>query len=189
MRKHHSALGGVALALALTLTGCSDDGTDPEAEDTPTATPPTPTSASPTPKTPEEKAAAQLTKYLDVRDDALRAGTIDFKRLNKVATGRGVPERSAERRQRIERSGSKVTGEYVHTLGEPRDRGGIDPDHRLRGPHRASSGRRTGKPVTRTHGPGRQPAAQPCRRSSTRSSRRRAAGWSPTPNVLWDEPC
>ena len=39
MRKHHSALGGVALALALTLTGCSDDGTDPEAEDTPTATP------------------------------------------------------------------------------------------------------------------------------------------------------
>ena len=36
MRKHHSALGGVALALALTLTGCSDDGNDPEAEDTPT---------------------------------------------------------------------------------------------------------------------------------------------------------
>ena len=30
MRKHRSALGGVALALVLTLTGCSDDGTDPD---------------------------------------------------------------------------------------------------------------------------------------------------------------
>ena len=89
MRKHHSVLGGVALALALTLTGCSDDGiSDPDATDTPTATlSETPTST-PTPKTPEEKAAAQLTKYLEVRDDAFRAATIEFKRLNKVATGR-----------------------------------------------------------------------------------------------------
>lgn len=88
MRKHHSVLGGVALALALTLTGCSDDGTDPEAEDSPTATPSsTPTSTAPAPQTPEEKAAAQLTGYLNVRDDFYRAATIDFKRLNKVATG------------------------------------------------------------------------------------------------------
>ncbi len=62
MRKHHSALGGVALALALTLTGCSDDGTDPEAEDTPTATPSSTRRAlRRRRKTPEEKAAAQLT--------------------------------------------------------------------------------------------------------------------------------
>ena len=71
MRKPNSVLGGVALALALTLTACSDDGTDPDAQDTPTATPSTPpTSAPPTPKTPEERAAAALTSYLDVRDDA-----------------------------------------------------------------------------------------------------------------------
>ncbi|MGE9809556.1 hypothetical protein [Janibacter sp. G1551] len=123
MSKHHSVLGGVALALALTLTGCSDDSTDPDATDTPTATPTeTPTSASPTPKTPEEKAAAQLAAYLGVRDDALRAATIDFKRLNKVATGDEFLN-IQQNVSAIERSGSKVTGEYVHTLGEPRSRG------------------------------------------------------------------
>ncbi len=84
MRNHHSVLGGVALALALTLTGCSDDGTEPDATDTPTATPSeTPTSASPTPKTPEEKAAAQLQTYLDVRDDGrgFDLGTVDSDHL------------------------------------------------------------------------------------------------------------
>ena len=92
MRKHHSALGGVALALALTLTGCSDDGTDPEAEDTPTATPsPTPDQRAPTPKTPEEKAAAQLTNYLEVRDDAL-PGRDD--RLQAPQQGRHGPRSS-----------------------------------------------------------------------------------------------
>ena len=123
MRKHRSALGGVALALVLTLTGCSDDGTDPDATDTPTATPTeTPTGAPPTPKTPEDKAVAQLTAYLEVRDDALRAATIDFKRLNKVATGEEYLNLQ-QNVSAIKRSGSKVTGEYVHTLGEPRSRG------------------------------------------------------------------
>jgi hypothetical protein len=121
MRKHHSVLGGVALALTLTLTACSDDGTDPEAEDTPTATPSTPSSAPPTPKTPEEKANAALTNYLDVRDDALRAATIDFKRLNKVATGREFLN-IQQNVGALESSGTKVTGEYVHTLDEPRRR-------------------------------------------------------------------
>jgi len=122
MRKHHSALGGVALALALTLTGCSDDGTDPEAEDTPTATPSsTPTSTAPTPQTPEEKAAAQLTGYLKVRDDFYRAATIDFKRLNKVATGSEFLQIQAAVAD-LERYEIKVTGRYGHTLDEPRRR-------------------------------------------------------------------
>ena len=124
MRKHPSALGGVALALALTLTACSDDGTDPNAEDTPTATPSTtPTSTPPTPKTPEQRAAEALTNYLDVRDDALRAATIDFKRLNKVATGREFLN-IQQNVGALESSGTKVTGEYVHTLDEPRRRTG-----------------------------------------------------------------
>lgn len=122
MRKHHSALGGVALALALTLAGCSNDGTDPEAEDTPTATPTeTPTSASPTPKTPEEKAAAQLQRYLQVRDDALRAMKVDGKRLDEVAAGQ---EYLTLQQRIIEYSSNKFnfSGEYVHSLGEPRQR-------------------------------------------------------------------
>lgn len=68
MRKHHSTLGGVALALALTLTGCGGDDTDPTVQDTPSQSPPPTPTSTPTSKTPEEKAAAQLTKYLDVRD-------------------------------------------------------------------------------------------------------------------------
>jgi len=122
MRKHHSVLGGVALALALALAGCSDNSTDPDAEDTPTETPTTaPSSATPTPKTPEEKALAQLEAYLDVRDDAYRAGTINFKRLNKVATGNEflllqqvVAEHSS--------AGFTISGNYVHALGEPNQR-------------------------------------------------------------------
>jgi len=120
MRNHHSVLGGVALALALTLTACSDDGTDPDAQDTPTATPSTtPTSTPPTPIAPEEKAATALTNYLDVRDDALRAATIDFKRLNKVATGREFLN-IQQNVGALESSSTKVTGEYVHSVGEPR---------------------------------------------------------------------
>ena len=123
MRRHHSALGGVALALALTLTGCSDDGTEPDATDTPTATPSeTPTSASPTPKTPEEKAAAQLQTYLEVRDVAYEKRTIDFKTLNPVATGGEFLELQ-EAVVDMTMADVTKTGKYVHTLGEPRDRG------------------------------------------------------------------
>jgi hypothetical protein len=123
MRKHHSALGGVALALALALTGCGGDDNEPTVQETPSQAPsPTTPAASPTPKTDEEKAAAQLTAYLDVRDDFYRQATIDFKRLNKVATGSEFLN-VQQHVSAIERSGGKVTGEYVHTLGEPRDRG------------------------------------------------------------------
>lgn len=122
MTKHCSLLGGVALALALALTSCSDDGTDPEAEDTPTVTPTeTPSSASPTPKTPEEKAVAQLERYLQVRDDALRAMKVDGKRLDEVAAGQ---EYLTLQQRVIEYSSNKFTlsGEYAHSLGEPRQR-------------------------------------------------------------------
>lgn len=123
MRARNAAVGAIALVLALTLTGCSDDSPDPGADPSPTATPtatPTP-SPTPTPKTPEEKAAAQLQRYLEVRDDAFRAATIDFKRLNKVATGDEFLQVQA-RVADLERYRIKVTGQYVHTLDEPRQR-------------------------------------------------------------------
>ena len=132
MRKHHSVLGGVALAFALTLTGCSDDGTDPNAEDTPTATPSTPTSTtptstpptstSPTPKTPEEKAGAQLQRYLAVRDRAYRARDINFKTLNPVATGEEFLQLQHTVASMMNESVT-VAGQYVHTLDAPRNRG------------------------------------------------------------------
>lgn len=123
MRKHYSVLGGVALTLALTLTACSDDGAEPEAENTPTTTPATPpTSAPPTPKTPEEKALAQLEGYLDVRDDALRAMKVNRERLDKVAGGQ---EYLTVQQRVLEYASNDFAfrGEYSHTFGEPRDRG------------------------------------------------------------------
>ncbi len=159
MREHHYALGGVALALALTLAGCGGDDNEPKVQDTPSQSPsPTPTST-PTPKTPEEKAAEQLTNYLDVRDDALRAATIDFKRLNKVATGREFLNLQ-QNVSAIERSGSKLTGEYVHTLGESRDRGAyilvIDCEDRS-GVEQTKDGRPVPEPV----GPDGKPVPNP----------------------------
>jgi len=130
MRKHHFTLGGVALALALakTLTGCSDDDTDPSVTDTPsvTATPsespsPTPTST-PTSKTPEQKAAAQLTKYLKVRDLAYRKHDINFKTLNPVATGEEFLQLQHIVANMMNENVT-VTGEYAHALDEPRNRG------------------------------------------------------------------
>lgn len=159
MRKHPSALGGVALALALTLTACSEDGADPEVKDTPTASSSTSTSAPPTPPTPEEKAAAQLANYLDVRDDALRAATIDLKLLNEVATGREFLNLQ-QNVSAIERSGSKLTGEYVHTLGESRDRGAyiliVDCEDRS-GVEQTKAGRPVPEPV----GPDGKPVPNP----------------------------
>lgn len=122
MRKHHSTLGGVALALALTLSGCGGDDPDPKAQETPSESPsPTPTTT-PTPKTPEEKAAAQLTKYLEVRDLAQIKRTIDFKTLNPVATGDEFLELQDTVVDMTQADVTK-TGEYVHTLGDPRERG------------------------------------------------------------------
>lgn len=122
MRKHHSVLGGVALALALTLSGCGDDDTDPSVEKTPSETPSPTATSTPTPKTPEEKAAAQLTKYLEVRDTAYEKRTIDFKALNPVATGEEFLELQ-EAVVDLSMADVTKTGEYVHTLGEPRNRG------------------------------------------------------------------
>ena len=123
IRKHHSVLGGVALALTLTLTGCSDNGTDPNAQDTPTTTPSTPsTSASPTPKTPEEKAAAQLQRFLEVRDLAYWKRDINFKTLNPVATGDEFLQLQHTVASMMNENVT-VAGQYVHTLDEPRDRG------------------------------------------------------------------
>ncbi|MBS2936957.1 hypothetical protein KDN32_04265 [Nocardioides sp. J2M5] len=124
MRKHHSALGGVALALALTLTGCGGDDPDPKVQETPTETPSQTPTSTPTPKTPEEKAAAQLTAYLDVRDDALRAMKVNGKRLDKVAAGQ---EYLTLQQRIIEYSSNKFTlsGAYVHNLGEPRQRSDV----------------------------------------------------------------
>lgn len=133
MRKPNSVLGGVALALALTLTACSDEGTDPDAQDTPTAkpsttptdaTPTTPPDATPTPKTDKEKASAVLQRYLEFRDDAFRSGkSVDSKALNRLATG----TESAYLQRRtidIQAYDIKVTGEYGHALGQPRQRTG-----------------------------------------------------------------
>ncbi|CAI9418227.1 hypothetical protein [Nocardioides sp. T2.26MG-1] len=123
MRKHHSALGGVALALALALTGCGGDDNEPTVQETPSQSQsPTAPTSSPTPKTDEEKAAAQLTRYLEVRDLAHRKRTIDFKTLNPVATGDEFLELQ-ETVVGMKKADVTKTGSFVHMLGEPRNRG------------------------------------------------------------------
>ncbi|MGE0341436.1 MAG: hypothetical protein AB7O86_00025 [Porticoccaceae bacterium] len=188
MRKYHSALGGVALALALALTGCGGDDNEPTVQETPSQSPsPTTPTSSPTPKTPEEKAAAQLTKYLDVRDDAFRAATIDFKRLNPVATGREFLN-VQQNVSGIERSGSKVTGEYVHTLGEPRRRSDsmiliIDCEDRT-GVKRTKDG----KPVPEQKDPEGNPLRNPVP-IEYELVLEKGRWLVASSNVLWDEPC
>ncbi|GAB2863734.1 hypothetical protein [Nocardioides pacificus] len=121
MRKYHqSAPGGVALALALALTSCADDA-EPKVQ-TPSESPSQTPTATPTPKAPEDEAAAQLTKYLTVRDRAYRTRTIDFNTLNPVATGDvfiEVQESVVDMKQ----ADVTETGSYVHTLTAPRNRG------------------------------------------------------------------
>jgi len=187
MRKHHSALGGVALALALTLSGCGDDDTDPEPQKAPSETPSPTATSTPTPKTPEEKAAAQLTKYLDVRDDAFRAATIEFKRLNQVATGREFLN-VQQNVSGIERSGSKVTGEYVHTLSEPRQRADdliliTDCEDRT-GVKRTKDG----KPVPEQKNPEGNPLRNPVP-IEYELVLEKGRWLVASSNVLWDEPC
>jgi hypothetical protein len=177
----------VALALVLTLAGCSDDGTDPDAEDTPPVTPTeTSTSAPPTPMTPGEKAAAQLRTYLEVRDDALRAATIDFKPLNKVATGQEFLNLQ-QNVSGIERSGSKVTGEYVHTLDEPRDRGSqvLITDCEDRGGVERT---KDGKPVPEPQDPEGNPLRNPVP-IEYELVRQKGRWLVNNSNVLWDESC
>lgn len=120
---HQRTVGAtIAVLVTLAAAGCGGDD-DPPASD-PTTPPPSssPTPSATEPATPEEKALAQLMAYLDVRDDALRAATIDFKRLSRVATGREFLN-IQQNVSAVETSGSKVTGNYVHTIGEPNDRG------------------------------------------------------------------
>lgn len=126
MRKHHSALAGGAFALALILTGCGGGDTTPEVQETPSQTAsdtpsPTPTTT-PTPKTPEEKAAAQLTEYLEVRDTAYRKRDINFKTLHPVATGDEFLQLQHVV-ARMTNENVTVIGQYGHTLADPRNRG------------------------------------------------------------------
>ncbi len=125
MRNHHSVLGGVALALALTLTACSDDGTDPDAQDTPTATPSTtaptsatPTSATPTPQTPEDLAAVALVSYFTITEKAEKSGKLkDLVKLSEVATGDAYFN---ERTKVMDynANGVRLRGTIQHELGD-----------------------------------------------------------------------
>lgn len=120
MRKPNSVLGGVALALALTLTACSDDGTDPDARDTPTATPLTtaPTSATPTPQTPEDLAAVALMSYFTITEKAEKSGKLkDLVKLSEVATGDAYFN---ERTKVMDynANGVRLRGTVQHELGD-----------------------------------------------------------------------
>lgn len=127
MGTHQSVLGGVALVLALTVTSCSDETSDPDTRETPSATPSTtpatalPTST-PTPKTDVEKAAARLQEYLKVRDAAYRDGEIDLKVLDTVATGDEYLRLQAQVLD-IVKYDLSVRGRYEHALDEARARG------------------------------------------------------------------
>ena len=122
MRKHHSALGGVALALALTLTGCSDDGTDPDATETlpPRHQQPTPTSAL---AHAEDRRGEGRSPAADLprrpRRRVPRSGPSTSRRLNPVATGEEFLELQ-ETVVDMTRANVTKTGEYVHTLGGAR---------------------------------------------------------------------
>lgn len=185
---NRSALGGVALLLVVaTATSCSDEpDAAPDPDPTPTSTRSTPTST-PTPKTDEEKAAAQLTTYLDVRDDFYRQATIDFKRLNPVATGREFLN-VQQHVSAIERSGGKVTGEYVHTLGEPRDRGAyiliIDCEDRSG----VVNTNKEGKPVPEPKDPEGNPLRNPIP-IEYKLVKEKGRWLVSEANWLWDEPC
>lgn len=96
MRRLNSATAGIITAgLLLTMAACGGDDPDTGTEPTPSdptssteTTEPTPTEPTPTePATEEDKAAAALLGYLEVRDDAYATGRIS-KKLNKYATGR-----------------------------------------------------------------------------------------------------
>lgn len=89
MRKHHSVLGGVALALALALTACSDGRADPDAQDTPTPTIPTSASTSATPTEPasdENQAAASaeetIREYYAFLDEVIADEGVDLEGLD-----------------------------------------------------------------------------------------------------------
>jgi hypothetical protein len=68
----------------------------------------------------KELATEQLLRYLDAQEDFERAGKVNVRRLAKVSTGSrflNVQEFVIG----LRRDGVKVTGRYVHRLGEPRD--------------------------------------------------------------------
>lgn len=116
MKKHHSALGGVAVALALTLLGCSDD--DPTADPTPPTTSPATGSSSqaesttPTtePETPKQKAirfaTEQAKAYLGAYIRLYANPELPLRILDKYANTQALLEARSgiqERRDRGER--------------------------------------------------------------------------------------
>lgn len=174
-----------AVLFTLSAAGCGGD--EPSASD-PTTPPPSssPTASATKPATPEEKALAQLVAYLDVRDDALRAATIDFKRLNKVATGREFLNLQ-QNVSGIETSGSKVAGEYVHTLGEPTDRGA---SIRITDCEDRGGVKRTknGKPVPDAVDPEGNPLRNPLP-IDYELVKKKGRWLVSSKNIRWDEPC
>ena len=122
-----------------------------------------------------------------MRDDALRAATIDFKRLNKVATGQEFLNLQ-QNVSGIERSGSKVAGEYVHTLDEPRQRADnmitiTDCEDRT-GVQRTKDGKPVPEPKDPEGNPLRNPV--PVDYELVKEKGRWLVNSS---NVLWDESC
>lgn len=98
MRLNRAAAGFIAVIMLTGLAACGGDddpenGTDPSnptesTSETTEPTEPTPTEPETTePETDEDKAAAALLGYLEVRDEAYATGRIS-KKLNKFATGR-----------------------------------------------------------------------------------------------------
>jgi hypothetical protein len=128
MNRIRFAAGTLAVAVGFAAVGggCSKDGgaqpSSRSAQPTPTGEPPPTTTITPTPtpKTRKELATEQLLRYLNIRDNSFRAGKVNLRRLARVATGDKfleIPTNVAEDR----RDGVRLTGRYVHILGEPRD--------------------------------------------------------------------
>jgi hypothetical protein len=129
MRLNRAAAGVTAVIMLTGLAGCGGDdgpsnGTEPTTptESTSETTEPTPTEATSTPATPSDKALAQLEGYLELRDETLRRAKINFKQLAKYATGTEYLN-IQQRVFAINQSGGSESGDYIHTLGTPRDLG------------------------------------------------------------------
>jgi DNA polymerase II large subunit len=122
MRRHVHTATGAALALALVLSGCSAGDTEvPEPEANPTRSPSSTPTDTETPVTAEAEATDRLTKYLEVRDDALRKMSFVGHRFDRLASGQ---EFLALQQRIIEYSsnGFSMTGNYTHSVGDTRQR-------------------------------------------------------------------
>ena len=137
MRRLNSATAGIITAgLLLTMAACGGDDPDTGTEPTPSdptsssteTTEPSPTEPTTTePATDEDKAAAALLGYLEVRDDAYATGRVS-KKLNKYATGREhfalqqfVTQQNA--------NGDQFQGDWDHEIVATQRREDVDPGH------------------------------------------------------------